>query len=139
MTDYEVLQVIIQISQLRSATEYQLAVRMARQNGPDNMASADPNSEQYAAIRLLIGTWIRIGLIVAEIDPTQKSRIFKCNPVRLMWDFLNDAVDIIRASLGPGFAVEFEQLSAEYDTWAASGDGMLYTTTQLPAMHALFG
>jgi hypothetical protein len=114
MTENEVLQVIMHANQLRSNTEYRNAFRLMQGNRPEKMAAADKKSDEYAAIRILIGTWEAIAILASGFNAAQRKRFFKSHPVSLMWQSLEPAIKVIRSSEGAAFAQEFEALYKQY-------------------------
>jgi hypothetical protein len=140
MTDYEALQVIMKTTELRMSDTYRAAEALRRNSAPADMATASQNSPEYAAIRLLIGTWERIAMFVEEFTEPQRRRFFRCHPVLLVWQSLLPAVDILRQSgdVGPRFASEFEWLANQYRHWSETIDGQEYRTDAQQSVCALF-
>src|SRR5262245_48145157 len=108
MTDYEALQLVVQVTGLRVNPQYQAAELTRRRLGAEAMAGANETSLEHAGVRLLIGTWDRIAIFVRELSDPQRRRFFECNPVLLMWRALEPAVRVIRGSgtVSPTFAEE---------------------------------
>jgi hypothetical protein len=143
MTKHEMLDVIMHVAQLRSGTEYQRAFRLVRRSGKsaDDMAKlarADKNSDEYAALRLLIGTWEGIAISFKNFSKAQLHGAFRCHPVSLLWNLLEPAIAEIRKDLGGGFAKEFEGLHRLYDSWTKAADGKEFRTAQQQAICARF-
>lgn len=138
MTDYEVLQVIMKIAELRSSTEYRKAYLLVRPLTATQRGSADKNSAEYAAIRLLIGTWESIAIFTKEFNATQRYGFFRCHPVLLMWQFLEPSIAEGRKSFDAKFAMEFENLRKEYEAWIKTEDGKGFSTAQQQAICARF-
>src|SRR5262245_54344252 len=97
-------QVIMHATQLRSNTEYQRAGRVVRAMSAAAKSSPKPNTDELAALRLVIGTWQRIAVLAKGLDSAQQSQFFKTHPVSLMWQALEPAITSIRGSLDPNFA-----------------------------------
>jgi hypothetical protein len=138
MTESEFLQLTLQLAQLRAGTEYQKAFRLVRRNRPEQMARADKNSEEYAAIRLLIGTWEGIAIIGNGFSAAQRKRFFRCHPVLLLWRLLEPAAKVIRSETDKRFAKEFEDLAMSYRVWTESKDGQEFRTAEQQAICARF-
>jgi hypothetical protein len=139
MTDAELAQIIIQLTQLRSGVEYQKAFRLLRRNRPDDMANADKKSDEYAAIRLLVGTWDRIAQIVGRLSPPEQVQIFVCHPFGLMWRSLEPAIEVLRKNIDPSFAADFEAVHRQYYDWTRTEGGHNFNTLSRQAVHACFG
>jgi hypothetical protein len=148
MTDNDVLHVILQIAHLRSNPAYREAELMRRQLGPDGaekMAKSPQDSPEYAAIRLLIGTWNRIAIFVEGFSQKQLRRFFRCHPVALTWKVLKPGVEVIRAATGVpepvhrNYARQLEDLAGKYDKWIKSADGKEYRSEAQQAVCADFG
>jgi len=138
VNDNEYLQTTMQVTQLTTSTEYRKAMLLSRRQHPDNLARADKDSEEYASIRLLIGTWNAIALVCERFNAKQRSQFFRSNPVSLVWQHLEPATTIIRGNTDAGFASDFEELHNQYEKWTSSKDGKRYTTGQLQALNACF-
>jgi hypothetical protein len=138
MNESEFLQTTIQITQLTSSTEYRKALLLARRKGPKTLAEANENSEEYASIRLLIGTWEDIAPVCAGFSAKQRTQFFRRNPVSLVWQYLEPATKIIRDATDERFASDFEALNNQYQKWSRSKDGEQYTTVQLQAINGRF-
>jgi hypothetical protein len=138
MNDFQFLQVTMQVSELTSSTEYRQAMLLSRRRGPENLANADKNSEEYAAVRLLIGTWNEIATFCGGFSAKQRSQFFRSHPVSLAWQYLEPATLIIRQDIDEVFAMEFESLHKQYQKWIESRGGRRYTTGQLQAINAKF-
>lgn len=130
---------LLEIVHLRSGAAYQAAEFLRRRLGASTMADFPPTSEEYAAIRLLIGTWDAIAHMVNSGD-IDKVKFFETNPLLLMWDHLSGAVDKIRLIVSPIYAKDFEDLATEYRQWIVTDDGRRrYRSSSDQAIHALFG
>ena len=137
MTEQEVLQVSMHVDELRSGAEYRKAYLLIRRRRPD-ITRLDKESDEYATIRLLIGTWEQIAIFVQRFDEKQRHKLFRCQPVSLMWEFLKTAVEEIRKSLGNKYAENFEGLHNQYQAWIKSPDGIDYRTAAQQAICARF-
>jgi hypothetical protein len=138
MTEFEFLQVNMQVTQLCSNTEYREAFHMSRRQNPEEMAKTDKNSDAYAAIRLLIGTWDRISIFGKAFNAKQRQQFFRHHPVSLVWQRLEPATKVIRRNTDERFAKEFEDLHKQYQKWTASEDGREFRTAQQQAIGGLF-
>jgi len=138
MNEFESLQVTMQVTQLCSSNEYRKAFQLSRRLGPEAMAKAGKDSDEYSAIRLLIGTWDRIAFIGKGFSAKQRQQFFRNHPVSLVWQRLEPATKPIRNDTDKRFAKEFEDLHNQYQKWISSKDGQEYRTYQQQAIHALF-
>ena len=140
MTDHEALQIIMRTTELRMSAPYQAAEAMRQGSSAESMARANHHSPQHGAIRLLIGSWERIAMFVADLNEGQRRRFFRCHPVLMAWTSLSPAVHAIRESgqVGPRFAIEFEALAQQYQDWMGTNDGQEYRTGAQQAVCALF-
>lgn len=138
MNDFESLQITVEVTQLCSSTEYRKAFQLARRNGPERLARADKDSEEHAAVRLLIGTWERIAIFSQSFNPKQRQQFFRSHPVSLVWHCLEPAITVIRHSTNDGFAKNFEDLHKQYQKWIASKAGSEFRTAQQQAITGLF-
>jgi hypothetical protein len=137
MTEQEVLEVSMHIDSVRSGTEYRKAYLLIRRSRP-NISKLDKESDEYAAIRLLIGTWEQIAIFVQNFNQKQLTRWFRCQPVSLMWEFLEIAVQEIRKGVGEQYAQNFEALHQKYQAWIKSPDGKDYRTAEMQAICGKF-
>jgi hypothetical protein len=148
--DHETLQVLIEVHELRLKPQYQagIALLMSGSESPTEKANQMARSktpQDYAAVRIMIGTWENIATHVQGFGPEQKQQLFKCNPILLMWKILEKAVGTIRQEGAdpfihkstPNFAERFERLAAEYDQWRRTSAE--YTTEESLAIRAMFG
>lgn len=138
MKDSDYLQATLQVTQLTTGTEYRKAMLLSRRRGSDSLARADRNSEEYASIRLLIGTWEAIAAICAKFNARQRTAFFRSNPVALVWQYLEPATTIIRGHTDSNFAENFEALNNQYQQWSRGKEGARYTTAQQQALNARF-
>ncbi len=138
MNDYEFLQTTMQMTQLSSSTEYRQAMLLSRRRQPENLARATKDSEEYASLRFLIGTWNTIAFVCASFNAKQRNQFFRNNPISLVWRHLEPAITIIRNDTDETFAKEFADLHEQYQKWSGSKAGERYTTAQLQAINALF-
>jgi hypothetical protein len=138
MNEFEFLQVSTQVTQLCSSTEYRKAFQMARRKRPEAMAKADKDSEEYAAVRLLIGTWDRIALWDDAFSAKQRQQFFAHHPISLVWKCLEPATYVIRNDTDKRFAADFENLHKKYEKWTHTKDGQEFKSPTVQAIHALF-
>jgi hypothetical protein len=134
---------LLAIEAMRSGAAYQQAEMLRRslgENGAEQMASKGPASKEYAAVRLLIGTWEAIAAMV-QADPDSQTRFFETQPVFHMWDALKDGVKRIQKDLNcPHFAKNFESLACDYDAWCdRSKKSKAYRTQACNGITARFG
>ena len=128
---------------MRTAPEYRAAERLRRYVTAEVMARCPESSEEYPAIRLLIGTWETIAVRVQGNAPL-KTPFFQANPVGHMWDALAPAIKVIRGSLKGQtstkrfYAANFEKLNKAYRTWLASQPAS-YRSAALQGINAQFG
>jgi hypothetical protein len=137
MTEQDALHISMHIDSLRSGTEYRSAYLLIRRRRPD-VARLDKESDEYAAIRLLIGTWEQIAIFAQNFNEKQRKKWFRCQPVSLMWEFLKDAVEVIRNSTGENYAANFEALHRQYQDWIGTADGKNYRTAEMQAICGRF-
>ena len=134
MATTQTLDVFIHVSHLRSGTEYRKACQCLRRNYKSRedmirLAKGDKNSEDYEALRFMIGTWERIAIIFFNVSKAQRQGAFPCNPVSLIWSYLNPAIVVIRGNKGfANFAGTFEALHEEYQAWIKTKAGKNYST-----------
>jgi hypothetical protein len=137
MTQQEVLQISIHIDALRSGTEYRKAYLLLRRRGPA-IATLDKESDEYAAMRLLIGSWEQIAIFVQTFTASQRNKWFRCQPVSLMWEFLKTEIEEIRKSAGKKYAENFEILHDQHQAWIKTPDGKDYRTAAQQAICGKF-
>jgi hypothetical protein len=138
MNDQDVLNVTMQVTQLRSNFEYRDAGRILRPMTRESMSAVKKRSPEYSALRLQIGTWDRIAHFVKDFSDPQRSAFFKTHPVKLMWDHLSPGITTIRRELGDNYAKEFEDLANSYQVWVATSDGQQFRTADALGVHAMF-
>jgi hypothetical protein len=138
MNDFEALQVTMQVTQIISSTEYRNAFRLSRREGVEKLATAQRPSDEYAAIRLLIGTWERIAMACKEFSENQRRQFFRYHPIALLWQRLEPAILLIRRTTDERFATEVEDLRDKYDEWTRTEDGQGFRTFQRQATCACF-
>src|SRR5215469_3994310 len=97
MAESDVLNVMMHATQLRSNSHYRHAFQLLHKSSAEKMASADKHSDDYHAIRLLIGTWDQIAMLTTGFNAAQKKRFFQSQPVALMWQSLEPAIKAIRS------------------------------------------
>ncbi len=152
MNNSEYLQLVMNVAHLRSNPKYKEAELMRRKLGADGaatMAKAPQSSEQYANVRLLIGTWNRIAVFAGEFSAAQKRRFFKCHPILLTWKVLKPGVEVIRSNLEQTedvpepvtkeYGKDLEAMAAEYEKWTKTADGREYRSEARQAVCADFG
>jgi hypothetical protein len=137
MTEQDVLHVSTHIDKLRSGSEYRKAYLLIRRSRPD-ITKLDKESEEFAAIRLLVGTWDQIAIFVQGFSEKQRHKLFRCQPVSLMWEFLKTAIQEIRKSVGEKYAQNFETLFKQHQAWIKSADGKDYRTAEQQAICGRF-
>lgn len=133
--DYDAF--ITTVTQLRLNPPYQAAEAIRRRVGSAAMAAAGSDSTDLAAVLLLIGTWERIAIVASGLSPAQRSKFFRCTPVKLMWDALRPAIDALGGA--EKFAPEFEKLSATYASWLQRDDGKEFRSVERQIVCAMFG
>jgi hypothetical protein len=132
MAESDVLNVMMHATQLRSNSHYREASEMLRKSGAEKMASADKHSNEYHAVRLLIGTWDQIAMLAAGFTAAQKKKFFQSQPVGLMWQTLEPAVKAIRSHVGSGYAAAFEALAKQYHQGAGKAGAKASLTSGHP-------
>jgi hypothetical protein len=132
ITDEEARRISVQVTQLRSGSEYRGAGRIIRPLPAAQLAAVQPKNEVYSGVRLQIGTWDQIARFVKDFSPQQLNEFFKGQPVAHMWRRLEPAVKKIRADLHGNYAKDFEDLANKYKEWSTSPDGQRYSTGDDP-------
>ena len=130
---------LLDISGLRSADAYQAAEFLRRQQGAAWMAGQPPNTEAYAAVRLLIGTWESIAIRVLAGCPPAEQAFFELNPVGHMWVALKPGIDVIRQDLNQQYARNFESLNRKYRNWLNKQSREYQTAALDDGINAQFG
>ena len=125
---------------LRSGVEYREAERLRRRIGDSGkMAEYPISSDEYAAVRLLIGTWDSIATRVRAGD-IPEGAFFESNPVQHMWDALKDGVTVIRnRSKGPRYARDFQWLVTRLRAWLKKPGNRKFRTASVEGINAHFG
>jgi hypothetical protein len=130
-----------EILQLRLKPEYQAAEAIRRVMGAAAMAASTPTSPQYAAVRLMIGTWETIAIRVRGNDPL-KVPFYQNNPVGYMWSQLSPGIKVIRGEFKARsrhyYAMQFDRLNRAYMKWLKS-QPPAYRTAALEGINAQFG
>jgi hypothetical protein len=148
MSSAKVQSTILQVTQLRTSANYHETMSDIHRYAPDRIRTmaGDKQSSDYAKVRLVIGTWERIAIVIRLLPPADRHRIFRCTPVSLMYKLLQPAIEQIRVSGAdhddtqtPEYAKELENLADEYDHWAQSPDGREFRTPAKQAICAMFG
>ena len=144
---------IIAINNIRSQPAYLQAerLRLTTTGGAAHMAESTPNSDEFAAVHLLVNTWVTIAAIVEGVDGS-KDRIFSTQPICYMHRSLKDAIVILsrtHAGLAEGeqfdipnngFGAKFTQLANDFDSWClATHKPTQYITAACSGMQAYFG
>ena len=127
---------------LRTSPQYHAAEVMRRQQGADTMASSPQNSDAYAALRLLVGTWETIAKRVKGNDEL-RIPFYETNPVGHMWKALEPGITIIRNRDFKGraakhYAEEFQRLNRTYGTWLKKQPPS-YRSAAMDGINAQFG
>jgi hypothetical protein len=133
-------QVLLEVVALRNGTEYQEAERLRRRIGSSKaMAESLTTSDEYAAVRLLIGTWDSIAKRVRAGD-IQEGPFFESNPVQHMWDALQGGIVVIRKrSKGPRYAEDFQWLVRKLRGWLKKPANRKFRTASVEGINAHFG
>jgi hypothetical protein len=148
MNNQEALLVTIQVAHLRANPKYREAELMRRRLGPNGaqlMAKSKHDSDEYAAVRLLIGTWNRISIYADEFNQRQLNKFFRCHPIGLTWKVLEPGISVIRTDktapepVGPGYGKALEELAGKYNRWTKSANGKDYRSEEQQAICADFG
>ena len=142
ITDIEMLLVIMEISHLRANVAYRAAEQRRRELGPNGafiMANEPEVSPDYAALRLLVGTWNKIAIFVERFSDDQRREFFRCHPIGQTWRVLKPGIEVIRAAIHANYARQLEDLAIEYDAWTRSPEGADYKTEAQQAVCADFG
>jgi hypothetical protein len=106
---------LLGIEGMRSDSNYYAAEVLRRKvGGAEAMVATDSNSDEQAAVRLLITTWDAIAVLMRGVRA--KDKIYEVTPICHMYDALEPAIKYFRKQ-APEFAVEFEKLNADYRAW----------------------
>jgi hypothetical protein len=132
--DYEAF--VTTVTHLRLNPPYQAAEAIRRRSGSASMAAASAESTDQAAVLLLIGTWERIAIMASDLSPAQRSKFFRCAPVKLMWDALRPAIDTFGGT--ERFAPEFEKLSRSYESWLERAEAKEFRSVERQTICAMF-
>lgn len=143
---------LIAIHTLRTQPAYQQAERLRRKTkgGAGEMAKASDNTEEFAAVHLLVNTWETIATIIEGVG--SKDRIFEVTPVCHMHNHLKDAlsgISLRHARLAApndsdvpngGYAAKFTRLANDYHGWMLEKQkSSLYISGACDGMYACFG
>jgi hypothetical protein len=124
---------------LRSGSEYRAAELLRRTVGSSREMASDPKTKEYAAARLLIGTWDTIGALVRQGDVPQ-DKVLATFPICDMWKALVDAIEIIRREKdGAGYAENFEWLYKASQPPKKGKQSKKYSSGDCSGIHLLFG
>jgi hypothetical protein len=133
---------VLQVVALRSGDKYQAAeaLRQKKFNGSKaaKKISLKQGTPEYAALRLLIGTWDAIGHQVLALQPNERIPFYETNPVGYMWKLLEPAVIEIRKHVGNHYARNFQNLAKAYNDWLAQ-QPQDYQTAASNGLTAQFG
>lgn len=106
---------LLGIEGMRSDSNYYAAEVLRRKvGGAEAMVATDSNSNEQAAVRLLITTWDAIAVLMRGVRT--KDKIYEVTPICHMYDALEPAIKYFRKQ-APEFAVDFEKLNADYRAW----------------------
>lgn len=143
---------LVAIHSLRTQPTYQEAEKLRRRTkgGAAQLARGDDNSDELAAIHLLVNTWETIATIIEGVE--SKDRIFEVTPVCHMHRNLKDAiadlgirhanVKALSAADVPnnGYGAKFTKLANDYDSWLVEKHKTTgYITGACDGMYACFG
>jgi hypothetical protein len=128
---------LVAVHNMRSNPQYQQAEKARQTAGAEAMAKAPQDSDNYGAIRFLIGTWEMISAICLLLPAADRERAFEVLPISYMYDQLKPAIGILRAG-AQGYAGKFEQLMNEHDKWLGKAE-TTYRSQEQSGMHAMFG
>jgi hypothetical protein len=143
---------LVAIHSLRTQPAYQQAERLRRKTkgGAAAMATAPDDSEELAAVHLLVNTWETIATILDGVP--SKDRIFEITPVCHMHNHLKDAlagISLRHAKLkspndfdvpNGGYAAKFTKLANDYHGWMIEKQkSSLYISGACDGMYACFG
>jgi hypothetical protein len=129
------IEVLAAIEMLRTNPDYRAAEVLRQKMTSSAMASAPKDSDEYRAIRLMIGAWE--GIAVMANSCRRKERIFEVTPVWYMHDALSGAITILERD-HPGICDNFAKLETAYDKWLQTKPPK-YRSACKGGMHALFG
>jgi hypothetical protein len=131
---------LLDVLAIRSGVAYREAERLRRRIGESKLMALSPmSSEEYAAVRLLIGTWDSIAARVRAGDIPEDS-FFQSNPVQHMWEALEGAIRVIaKRSKGKSYAENFRWLRRRFRTWLAKPTSRKYRTAAKMGTNAHFG
>jgi hypothetical protein len=143
---------LVAIQNWRSNPVYKQAeiLRRNTSGGAAAMAAAPENSDEYAAIHLLVNTWEAIATLLDHVE--NKDHIFEITPIGHMHENLKDAVaalvlkharvesaaDFSVPNLG--FGAKFAKLANDYNSWLIERQkSAYYITASRGGIHAYFG
>lgn len=134
---------VLEVVALRNSAAYQAAeaLRQKKYGGSKGakVMKANQGSAEYAALRLLIGTWDSIAhQILGLAEGPARVEFYETNPIGYMWKLLEPAILELRKQLGNHYAKNFEDLAAAYDTWLRN-QPQAYQTGADNGMIAQFG
>ncbi|MBI5262232.1 MAG: hypothetical protein HY852_10510 [Bradyrhizobium sp.] len=143
---------LIAIHTLRTSPVYQQAERIRRKTdgGAATMAKAADDTDEAAALHLLVSTWETIATILEGVE--NKDRIFEVTPVCHMHRNLKDSfseLGLKHARLrsadefnvpNGGYGAKFSKLANDYDNWLLEKQkSAQYISGACDGMYACFG
>lgn len=131
-----------EILAMRTSSAYQAAERIRQSIGAERMATYPPASNEYAGLRLMVGTWETIAVKVRG-DDALKIPFYQNNPVNYMWVQLLPGIKAVRKefkrkSAGAQYAANFAKLNRAYMSWLKHQPAA-YQTAALEGINAQFG
>jgi len=133
---------VLEVIALRSGPAYQAAEALRRKKFGGakgaKQISAKPGSAEYAALRLLIGTWDAIAHQILALPDRERVPFYETNPIGYMWKLLEPAIIQIRKEVGKQYAKRFEDLYKAYAAWLAQQPAD-YQTAADNGLSAQFG
>jgi hypothetical protein len=143
---------LVSIQNWRSTPVYKGAEILRRNTagGAVAMANAPDNSDEFAAVHLLVNTWEAIATLLDEVE--NKDRIFEITPICHMHNNLKDAIPVLslrHTNLisaadfvipNGGYGARFSKLANDYDNWLIEKQkSAQYITGACSGLHAYFG
>ncbi len=133
---------VLEVVALRNSASYRAAEALRQKKFGGGKAAKKITIKQgtpeYAALRLLIGTWDSIGHQILGLAEPARVEFYETNPVGYMWNLLKAAIQEIRKELGNHYAKNFEDLYEAYDRWLRT-QPPAYQTGAGNGMTAQFG
>ncbi len=143
---------LVAIYSLRTQPTYQAAEKLRRRakGGAAELARGKDDSDELAAIHLLVNTWETIAAIIEGVD--SKDRIFEVTPICHVHRNLKDAISDLglkHANLksasdfdvpNNGYGAKFTKLANDFDSWLLEKHKTTqYITGACDGMYACFG